>query len=87
MEDYECHVCLVLEKIQEIGPHVKLEKGEFHQFEVEFLGYTILDMTFKWILLKFRPLSIGLLRVLFKMSNAFLNLPTFIDISLPNILQ
>jgi hypothetical protein len=87
MENYECDVCLVLEKLREVGPYAKLEKGEFHQFEVEFLGYTILEMTFAWILLRFRPLSIGLLQLLFNMSNVFLDLPTFIDISLPNILQ
>ncbi len=41
MEDHECHVCLVLEKLWEVGFYAKLEKCEFHQFEVEFLGYVI----------------------------------------------
>ncbi len=41
MEDHECHICLVLEKFREVGFHAKLEKCEFHQFEVKFLGYII----------------------------------------------
>jgi len=41
MEDHEHHVCLVLEKLWEFGLYVKLEKCEFHQFEVELLGYVI----------------------------------------------
>ncbi len=41
MEDHERHVCLVLEKFWEVGFYAKLEKCEFHQFEVKFLGYII----------------------------------------------
>jgi len=41
MEDHEHHVCLVLEKLREVGLYTKLEKFEFHQFEVEFLGCVI----------------------------------------------
>ncbi len=41
MEDHEHHVGLVLEKFQKIGLYAKLEKCEFYQFEVEFLGYII----------------------------------------------
>jgi len=41
MEDHECYVCLVLEKLWEVGLYTKLEKCEFYQFEVEFLGYVI----------------------------------------------
>jgi hypothetical protein len=41
MEDHECHVHLVLEKFQKVGFYAKLGKCEFHQFEVEFLGYII----------------------------------------------
>ncbi len=41
MEDCECHVCLILEKFRKVGLYAKLEKCEFHQFEVEFLGYII----------------------------------------------
>ncbi len=46
-----------------------------------------LEMAFTWIIIMFIPLLIGLLQLLFEMSNVFLNLPTFIDISLPSILQ
>jgi len=38
MEDHERHVHLVLEKLWEVGFHAKLEKCEFHQSKVEFLG-------------------------------------------------
>jgi hypothetical protein len=41
MEDHEHHVCLVLEKFREVGLYAKLEKCEFHQFEMEFIGYII----------------------------------------------
>jgi hypothetical protein len=41
-----------------------------------------LEMTFAWILIKFRPLLIRLLHLLFEMFNDFLNLPTFINVSL-----
>jgi hypothetical protein len=38
MEDHERHVRLVLEKLWEVGLCAKLEKCEFYQFEVKFLG-------------------------------------------------
>jgi hypothetical protein len=41
MEDHERCVHLVLEKLWEVRLYAKLEKYEFHQFEVEFLGYVI----------------------------------------------
>ncbi len=41
MEDHECHVRLVLEKIQEVELYAKLEKCEFHQSKMELLGYII----------------------------------------------
>jgi hypothetical protein len=41
MEDHECHVHLVLEKLQEVGFYAKLEKCEFHQSKVKFSGYII----------------------------------------------
>jgi hypothetical protein len=44
MEDHECHVRLVLEKLQKIGLYAKLKKCEFYQFKVEFLGYHL----WKW---------------------------------------
>jgi hypothetical protein len=46
MEDHERHVHLVLEKFWEVGLYAKLEKWEFHQFEVEFLGYVIFKHDF-----------------------------------------
>jgi hypothetical protein len=41
MKDNEHHVHLVLVKLQKVGFYAKLEKCEFHQFEMEFLGYII----------------------------------------------
>jgi hypothetical protein len=41
MEDRECHVCLILEKLWEVGLYTKLENCEFHQSKVELLGYFI----------------------------------------------
>jgi hypothetical protein len=38
-EDHDRHVHLVLEKLQEVGFYTKLEQCEFHQSEVEFVGY------------------------------------------------
>ncbi len=39
LEEHEWHVWLVLDKFMEVGLYAKLEKCEFHQIEVEFLGY------------------------------------------------
>jgi hypothetical protein len=41
MEGYECHVCLVLEKFQEVGLYTKWRVCEFHRSKVEFLDYII----------------------------------------------
>jgi len=41
MEDHKHHVCLVLEKLWEVGLYTKLEKCEFHQSKVKFLDYVI----------------------------------------------
>jgi hypothetical protein len=41
MANHECHVRLVLEKLRKVGFYAKLEKCEFHQLEVKFLGYII----------------------------------------------
>jgi len=41
MEDHKCHVHLVLEKLSEVEFYAKLKKCEFHQYEMEFLGYVI----------------------------------------------
>jgi hypothetical protein len=61
MKDHECHVHLILEKLQEVGLYAKLEKCEVHQFEEEFLGYVISREGICMVLIRFRPLLIGLL--------------------------
>jgi hypothetical protein len=87
MKDLECHVHLILEMLQEVGLYAKLEKCEFQQFEEEFLGDVISRDGICVVLIRFRPLLIGLLQLLFETSNAFIYLLLFIDISLPTILQ
>jgi hypothetical protein len=41
VEDNEHHVHLLLEKLQEFRLYAKLKMCEFHQFEIELLGYVI----------------------------------------------
>jgi hypothetical protein len=41
MEDHELHVHMVLKEFHEVKFYAKLEKCEFHQSKVEFLGYVI----------------------------------------------
>ncbi len=43
MGDREYHVCLVLENLLKVGLYAKLEKCEFHQSKVQFLGYDIFE--------------------------------------------
>jgi hypothetical protein len=42
MEDHELHVHTVLTEFHKVKLYAKLEKCEFHQTEVEFLGYIII---------------------------------------------
>jgi len=39
LEKHEQHVQLMLDKLKEIKLYAKLEKCEFHQTKMEFLGY------------------------------------------------
>ncbi len=48
---------------------------------------TYLEMALTWIFARFKQLLIGLLQLLFEVSNVFLDLPTFINVSLPTIFQ
>jgi hypothetical protein len=88
MEGYEHHVHLVFGEVS--------RSWTLHQIRVcvnsinlkwNFWVTSCLEMTFEGILVRFKPLLIGLLQLLFKMSNVFLNLLTFINISLPTIFQ
>jgi hypothetical protein len=69
MEDHECHVCLVLEKLWEFGLFTKLEKSEFHQSEVEFLGYVIFGDGIRMDLYKVQTIVDWILQLMFKMSD------------------
>lgn len=40
-EEHEKHVCLVLQKLREMNLYAKLEKCEFHQHQVEWVGYIL----------------------------------------------
>jgi hypothetical protein len=77
----------ILEKLQEVGLYTKLEKCEFYQFNMKFWVVSFLEMTFTWIFTRFRPMLIELLQLIFNIFNVFLDLLTFIDISLPTIFQ
>jgi hypothetical protein len=83
MEKYEHHVHLVLENFLKIELYAKLEECEFHQSKCNFWVTTSLEMAFAWIFTRFKPFLTELLQLLFKMSNVFLDLPTFINFSLP----
>jgi hypothetical protein len=78
---------MILEELQEVRFYAKLEECEFHQFEMEFLGYIIsgngihMDLHKVWIIVDWvTPISIRDVQCLVK-------LPTFINISLPTIFQ
>jgi len=60
MEDHEHHLHFVLEKIRKFGFCTKLEKCDLHQFEMKLLGYVFIEIAFTCILIRFRPLFIGL---------------------------
>jgi hypothetical protein len=72
VEDRKQHVRLVLDKFKEVELYAKLEKCEFFQIKVEFLGYIISKMAFTCIPIRFKRLWIGLPQFLFMMFNVFL---------------
>ena len=41
IEDHEKHVCMVLKKLCDMELYAKQDKCEFHQLQVEFLGYKV----------------------------------------------
>ncbi len=72
VEDHKQHVHLVLDKFEKAKLYAKLEKCEFFQIKVEFLGYIISKMAFTCIPIRFKPFWIGLPHFLFTMFNLFL---------------
>jgi hypothetical protein len=40
-EEYQQHICLVLNTLAKVGLHLKPEKSEFHEQEVQYLGLMI----------------------------------------------
>jgi hypothetical protein len=83
MEDHECHVCLVLEKFWEVKLYTKLEKCEFHSFEVKFLGNVIFGDGIHMDPCKVQTIVDWATPDLFTMFNVFLNLPTFMTFHHP----
>ena len=47
-KEHKEHICLVLQKLHEMGLNAKLEKCTFHQFQVEFLGYIRVIRKVNW---------------------------------------
>lgn len=41
MEEHQRHVILILERLRKNRLYIKIEKCEFHQIEIQFLGYVI----------------------------------------------
>jgi hypothetical protein len=87
MEDHECHVHMVLEKLQKVRFYTKLEKCDSINLKRNFWVTSSLEMVFTWIFIKFGSLLIRLLQLLFKMFNVYLDLLIFINVSLPIIFQ
>ncbi len=87
MKGYERHVHLVFGEVSSWTLHQIGECVNSINLKWNFWVTSCLEMTFVGILVRFKPLLIGLLQLLFKMSNVFLDLLTFIDISLPTIFQ
>jgi hypothetical protein len=87
MEDHERHVHLVLEKLPKVGLYAKLEKCEFHQSGVEFLGYIISRNGICMDLHKIQTFVDWATLIFVRNVQCFLELPTFIKISLPTIIQ
>jgi hypothetical protein len=81
MVDQERHVCLVLEKLQEVGLYAKLEKCGFHRSKVEFLGYNIYR---DGVCMDFHKVQtiVDWVTFLFEMFNVSLGSPIFINDSL-----
>jgi hypothetical protein len=64
---------LVLEKFWEVGFYAKLENVNSINLKWNFWVISSLEIAFAWFLVRFRPLLIGLLQLLFEMSNVFLD--------------
>ena len=59
LEEHVNHLSLVLSQLRKYTLYVKMEKCEFAQQEIKFLGHLVSKTKFKWILRKCKPLLIG----------------------------
>jgi hypothetical protein len=86
MEGHERHACLVLESFKRWDFMPNWRSVNSINLKWNSWVMSFLEMAFTWILIRFRPLFIELLQLLFEISNVFLYLPNFIDVSLLTIL-
>ncbi len=87
MEDHECHVCLVFEKLEEVKFYAILKKFEFYQTKVEFLHYIILRNDICMDPYMFQTFVNWATQLLFMNFNVVLDSLTSIDILLHIIPQ
>jgi hypothetical protein len=54
----QCHVCLVLEKLWEVGLYTNLDKCDSINLKWNYWVTSSLEMAFAWILIRFKPFII-----------------------------
>jgi len=69
IEEHEQHVSLVLDKFRKVGFYIKLKKCKL--LKSNSLCRLSMKMVFTWILIRSKPLWIGLPQLLFTMFNVF----------------
>jgi len=87
IEDHECHIHIVLEKLRKVRLYTKLEKCEFHQSKVKFLGYVISKNDIRMDPRKVQTIFYYATPTFVQDVQFFLDMPTFINVSLSIILQ
>jgi hypothetical protein len=87
IEDHERHIHIVLEKLRKVRLYTKLEKCEFHQSKVKFLGYVISKNDIRMDPRKVQTIFYYATPTFVQDVQFFLDMPTFINVSLSIILQ
>jgi hypothetical protein len=85
MEDHEGHVRLVFRSFRGLDFMPNWKSVNSINLKSNSRVMLFQKMALAWIPAKFKPFLIKLLQLLFEMSNVFLDLPTFISVSLPII--
>jgi hypothetical protein len=86
-EDHENHVRLVLRKLREMSLYAKLEKCEFHQSQVEWVGYILSQTSISMDRKKVQSIVEWATPCTLHDMQCFLGLPTFIGYLLRIILK